>query len=127
MVPSELDFIKEELTQEQFREVYVFVDQVPISKVKKNLNRDFSDGSLAAEVISFNLPPNHKGLIQVHNYVSTSQLKQKRANWHMLNQRVLSKLGLRAGFSLSDEQIEGIVHAKPGFVERALLQIKYAM
>jgi len=40
---------------------------------------------------------------------------------------VLSKLGLRAGFSLSDEQIEGIVHATPGFVERALLQIKYAM
>ena len=63
MVPSELDFIEEELTQEQFHEVYVFVDQVPISKIKRNLNRDFSDGSLAAEVIRYNLPQNHKGLI----------------------------------------------------------------
>ena len=63
MVLPGLDFIKEELTQEQFHEVYVFVDQVPISKIKRNLNRDFSDGSLAAEVISYNLPPNHKGLI----------------------------------------------------------------
>lgn len=103
MVPSELDFIKEELTQEQFHEVYVFVDQVPISKIKRNLNRDFSDGCLAAEVISYNLPQSHKGLIQVHNYISTNQIKQKRANWQLLNRKVLAKLGRRAGFSLTEE------------------------
>lgn len=101
--------------------MYVFVDQVPISKVKRNLNRDFADGSLAAEVIQHYLPPSHKGLIQVHNYVSTNQLSKKRSNWQLLNKKVLQKLGKRAGFSLNDNEIEGIITAKYGFVEKALL------
>ena len=73
-----MKIIEEDLTQEQFHEVYVFVDQVPISKVKRNLNRDFSDGSLAAEVVQYYLPQSHKSLIQVHNYIATNQLDKKR-------------------------------------------------
>ena len=63
----------------------------------------------------------------MHNYISTNQIKQKRANWQLLNRKILSKLGRRAGFSLTEEQIEGIIRSKYGYVERALLQIKYAM
>lgn len=100
---------------------------MPISKVKRNLNRDFADGCLAAEVISHYLPQSHKGLCQVHNYESTNQIKKKRANWQLLNRKVLQKLGKRAGFTLGDDHIEGIITAKYGFVEKALLQIKTAM
>lgn len=73
--------------------VYSFVDNVPLTKTKKNLNRDFSDCHLMAEVIKHYLPNSHKGLVEVHNYVSSEKVSTKKQNWLQLNRKVLSKLG----------------------------------
>jgi len=72
--PYELRFLLNEnaLQEEHFQEVYLYVDAVQISKQKKNLNRDFSDCSLMAEVIKHYLPNSHKILIDVHNYAPTN-------------------------------------------------------
>ena len=59
------------LTEKDLQQVYLFVDKVPSDRVKKNLNRDFSDCSYMAELIKFYLPASHKRLIDVHNYVPT--------------------------------------------------------
>ena len=100
--------------------MYVFVDNATLSKTKRNLNRDFSDCSMMAEVIKHYLPSGHKGLIQVHNYIASNKLEQKRSNWKLLNHKVLCKLG-RAAFALTDDQIEGIILSKYGYVDRVLL------
>ena len=43
--------------------VYSWIDNVPLSKSKKNISRDFSDGSLVAQVISHYLPASQKSII----------------------------------------------------------------
>jgi hypothetical protein len=73
--------------------VYAFVDAVPLNKPKRNLNRDFSDCRLMAEVIKHYLPASHKGLIEPHNYIDTHQVRLKKQNWILMNKKVLSKLG----------------------------------
>ena len=56
------------LTEQDLQDAYIFVDQVPTERIKRNLNRDFSDSSLMAEIIKFHLVKSHKGIIDVHNY-----------------------------------------------------------
>ena len=97
-IPSKVDFTLESLDQNDLHQVYAFVDQVPINKPKKNLNRDFSDCRLMAEVIKYYLPTAHKGMIDVNNYIETHQVKIKKQNWSLLNKKVLSKMGKMASF-----------------------------
>ena len=65
-------FSLESLDENDLQQIYHFVDKVQISKTKKNLNRDFADCSIMAEVIKHYLPNSHKGMIEVHNYISSS-------------------------------------------------------
>ena len=38
------------LSENELNEVYNWVDEIPLSRPKKNISRDFSDGCLVAEV-----------------------------------------------------------------------------
>lgn len=40
------------LSEEELNDVYSWVDSIPLSRPKKNISRDFSDGVLMAEIIS---------------------------------------------------------------------------
>jgi hypothetical protein len=42
-----------EITEEQLDEVYSWVDEIPLSRKKSNINRDFSDAVLLAEIVHF--------------------------------------------------------------------------
>ena len=53
-----------ELSEEELESLYMWIDEIPLSRPKKNMTRDFSDGVLAAEVIKHFLPK----LVDVHNY-----------------------------------------------------------
>ena len=44
------------LSEEELKEIYNWVDEVPLSRTKKNIARDFSDGLLTAEIIHYYLP-----------------------------------------------------------------------
>jgi hypothetical protein len=39
-----------QLTEEEINEVYNWVDEIPLTRPKKNISRDFADGCQAAEV-----------------------------------------------------------------------------
>ena len=56
------------LTDKDLQTVYTFVDEAPSKRIKRNLNRDFSDGSYLAELIKHYIPASHKKLIEIHNY-----------------------------------------------------------
>jgi hypothetical protein len=38
------------LSEQDLNDIFNWVDEIPLSKPKKNISRDFSDGCLAAEV-----------------------------------------------------------------------------
>ena len=61
--------------------IYEMVDKVPLSRPKKNIARDFSDGVLIAEVIKHFAP----NLIDLHNYPAAHSKTQKLYNWNTLN------------------------------------------
>ncbi len=108
-----------ELTDEQYREIYSWIDAVPLSRPKRNIARDFSDGVLLAEVVAAYFPH----LVEIHNYPAANSQKQKIYNFETLNNRVLKKLG----FTIPRPVIEDIVNCKPGSVEHVLNTLQYKM
>ena len=75
----------EPATDEELQELYEWVDEIPLSRPKRNIARDFSDAVLLAEVIAHYQPR----LVQLHNYSSANSLSQKAYNWKTINSKVL--------------------------------------
>ena len=48
--------MENELTEEQLRALFAWIDAIPLSRPKRNIARDFSDGVLIAEVIHAYFP-----------------------------------------------------------------------
>jgi hypothetical protein len=92
------------------QELYRWIDEIPLSRAKKNINRDFSDGVLVAEVIQHSIP----GLVEIHNYVSSSSLNQKMHNWNTLNLKVFKKLG----FGVNNRDMEDCANVCPHYIVR---------
>lgn len=105
-----------EFDDAELEELYNWVDSIPLSRPKKNIARDFSDGVLVAEIIQYKFPT----LVELHNYSPASATDKKLLNWAVLNRKVLSKLN----FSLSDEVIREVIAAKPGVIEKVLLMLR---
>ncbi|XP_011443091.2 sperm flagellar protein 1 isoform X3 [Magallana gigas] len=105
-----------EFDDAELEELYNWVDSIPLTRPKKNIARDFSDGVLVAEIIQYKFPT----LVELHNYSPASATDKKLLNWAVLNRKVLSKLN----FSLSDEVIREVIAAKPGVIEKVLLMLR---
>ena len=97
--------------------IYNWVDEIPLSRPKRNIARDFSDGVLLAEIVKHHLPK----LVDMHNYSQAHSVSQKTYNWNTLNVKVFKKLGL----NLSKKEIESIVNMEPDAIEKVLLALKY--
>ncbi|XP_076982560.1 uncharacterized protein LOC143654470 isoform X2 [Tamandua tetradactyla] len=65
------------------RGLYAWLDGLPLSRPKRHLARDFSDSVMLAEIVKHF----HPQLVDLHNYVSSSNTDQKLANWNTLNRR----------------------------------------
>lgn len=105
-----------ELSDEALADLYQWVDQIPLSRAKKNITRDFSDGVQVAEIVKHFFPK----LVDLYNYPSRSNFKQKKDNWDLLNRRVFKKLR----FELSDDVIRGIAGNEPGMVVKVLDKLR---
>ncbi|XP_055977826.1 sperm flagellar protein 1 [Sorex fumeus] len=102
--------------EEALHQLYLWVDNIPLSRPKRNLSRDFSDGVLVAEVIKFYFPK----MVEMHNYVPANSLQQKLSNWGHLNRKVLNKLN----FSVPDDVMRKIAQCAPGVVELVLIPLR---
>lgn len=105
-----------DIDEEVLQDLYSWVDTIALSRPKKNITRDFSDGVLMAEIVKHYFPK----LIEIHNYPSCSGVTEKRKNWHLLNWKAFKKLN----FELSDDVIGNLVDAKIGTIERVLLLVR---
>jgi len=108
-----------ELTEEQLRALYAWIDAIPLSRPKRNIARDFSDGVLLAEVVGVYFPQ----LVELHNYSPANSVQQKIYNLETLNTRVLKKLG----FQITRPTMEAIVNSRPGAIENVLNALQYKM
>jgi len=107
---------KDVLNPKDLEELYSWIDSFPLSRSKKNIARDFSDGVLVAEIIHRHLPRN----VELHNYVTANNVNQKRINWSMINRKVFAKLNLK----LSEKLIENVIEAKAGAIEQVLWDLR---
>ncbi|GET92205.1 hypothetical protein, conserved [Leishmania tarentolae] len=107
-------------TEEDLHELYTWVDEIPISRQKRNIARDFADGCSVAEILKFFFPK----LVDMHNYIPAMSHAKKLDNWNTLNAKVLRKLY----FEVPPEEVEDIIAAVPGAIERFLraLRVKIA-
>ena len=107
---NEQDDIESELMY-----IYEWVDSIELSRPKKNIARDFSDGVLLAEIIKNYLPR----LVDLHNYPSCSNSKHKEANWNVLNNKVLKRIGIK----LTKKEINDIIKCEHLAIEHLLQRV----
>ena len=88
------------------------MDSFDLSRPKKNISRDFSDGQLIAEIIYHYLPK----VVNLHSFVKANSAKNKRSNWNMLKTRVFPKMG----FLANNSDIEEVINCKKLAVENFL-------
>lgn len=103
----------------QLQSLYSWVDEIPLSRPKRNIARDFADGVLAAEVVAHSFPR----LVEMHNYPAANSMQQKLYNWDTLNVRVLRKINA----ALTRTDIERICQCVPGAVEKFLYSLQIRM
>lgn len=96
--------------------LYQWIDEIPLSRPKRNIGRDFSDGVLAAELAAHFFPK----LVELHNYSSANGVSQKMYNWNTLNKKVFNRLGMQ----VSKPDLERICNCEQVAVERVLLTLQ---
>lgn len=106
-------------TVEEVHEISVWVDSLPLSRQRRNMARDFSDGVLVAEIVHHF----HPSLVELHNYQVTSSPGVKVRNWETLNMKVFKKLG----FGLHPKDLEGCANLSPGMIEKVLRRLRLAL
>ncbi|XP_039994378.1 sperm flagellar protein 1 isoform X2 [Xiphias gladius] len=105
-----------ELNEEELQDLYAWIDKIPLSRPKRHITRDFSDGVMAAEVVKYFLPK----LVDLHNYIPANSTPQKLSNWNLLNRKVLSKLN----FHVPEETVKRIVLSASGVIEPVLSALR---
>ena len=112
------------MSDDELEAIYTWVDEVPLKRPKKNIQRDFADGSLLAHIIQHYLPKNQKALIQVHNYPETMKREAKKNNWEQLNRKVLKNF---CKLQLTAQDITNVIDCQQGAIEKILKKVKDAM
>lgn len=104
------------MDDESLQTVYCWVDEIPLSRPKRNISRDFSDGVLMAEIVAHYFPR----IVELHNYSQANSVRQKLYNWNTLNTKVFKKIG----WQLSQKDVNDVVKCVPGTVEKVLFDCK---
>eukprot|EP00397_Hematodinium_sp_SG-2012_P048938 GEMP01056253.1.p1 GENE.GEMP01056253.1~~GEMP01056253.1.p1 ORF type:complete len:234 (+),score=44.43 GEMP01056253.1:43-744(+) len=102
--------------QTDMQQLYNWVDDIPLSRPKRNIGRDFSDGVLLAEIAHHYFPTR----VEVHNYSAANSISQKEYNFRTLNQKVFKRLG----FQLHPDDVRDVTRCHPGAVEKVLAMVQ---
>lgn len=105
-----------ELDENDTQSVYEWIDEIPLSRPKRNITRDFADGAMLAEVVKHY----HPRLVELHNYPLAHNTQQKVNNWNILNTKVFKRIG----FQISRNDIDKIISSAPQAIERVLFLVK---
>lgn len=107
------------LGEEDLQKLYMWVDEIPLSRPKRNIARDFADAVLVAEVVAHFFPH----LVELHNYSAANSMQQKTYNWNTMQQKVFRKLG----FMLLGDDVSKIAKASAGAIEKLLFHLQFRL
>lgn len=105
-----------ELDEHLLQDLYAWIDQVPLSRSKRRIERDFSDGVMVAELVKYYFP----NWVELHNYAAASNTQQKMINWGLLNRKVFQRFDL----NVPEHIVRGICMGKSGLVEMFLYNLR---
>ncbi|CAF0735234.1 unnamed protein product [Rotaria sp. Silwood1] len=105
-----------ELDDQLLQDLYAWLDQIPLSRPKKRIEKDFADGVMVAELIKYYFP----GWVDLHNYAAANSTQQKLINWGLLNRKVLYRFGL----NVPEPVMRGICLGRSGLVEVFLYNLR---
>lgn len=105
-----------ELDEQLLQDLYAWIDQVPLSRSKRRIERDFSDGVMVAELVKYYFP----NWVELHNYAPANNTQQKMINWGLLNRKVFSRFDL----NVPEHVMRGICLGKSGLVEMFLYNLR---
>lgn len=106
----------EPLDEDALQQLYTWIDEIPLSRPKRNIVRDFSDGVLVAEIVYHFIPK----MVDLHNYSPANSTTQKLDNWNLLKRRCFGKLQ----YNIEEDYVKGVVACKPGIVELVLAELR---
>lgn len=99
-------------SDDELQRLYEWIDGVQLSRPKRNISRDFSDGVLFAECVKHFFP----STVDLHCISSANNQKDKLYNWKFLNEKVLKKLS----YTVHQTDIDEVTKSSPGAIERVL-------
>ncbi|CAM4754338.1 unnamed protein product [Rotaria magnacalcarata] len=105
-----------ELDDQLLQDLYAWLDQIPLSRPKKRIEKDFADGVMVAELIKYYFP----NWVDLHNYAAANSTQQKLINWGLLNRKVLCRFGL----NVPEPVMRGICLGRTGLVEVFLYNLR---
>lgn len=105
-----------ELDEHLLQDLYAWIDQVPLSRSKRRIERDFSDGVMVAELVKYYFP----NWVELHNYAAANNTQQKMINWGLLNRKVFQRFDL----NVPEHIVRGICMGKSGLVETFLYNLR---
>ncbi|XP_053663359.1 sperm flagellar protein 1-like [Anopheles marshallii] len=110
-----------QLSVQEITEVYRWVKQFNLSKEIKNINRDFTDGVLVAEILKHLYPK----LVDLHNYTRCNATRNKLDNWQTLSRKVFHRMNIY----LDDEMMADLASGTNGMLEVLLYEVmaKYSL
>ena len=73
-------------------DILAWLDTIPLSRPVHNLETDFTDGILIAEIIAYFFPE----YVELEMFRITRNMSQRIKNWRLLNSDVLPKISLHA-------------------------------
>ncbi|SCM20442.1 conserved protein, unknown function [Plasmodium chabaudi adami] len=116
MNKNELAKVPSKVREEELNDLHDWINSFTLSRKIKNINRDFSDGVLMAELVNICLPK----FVEIHNYSKANSINQKTYNWNTLNEKVFKRLS----FKIDKKNVEEIVNCKYMGVEKVLITFK---
>ncbi len=75
-----------EIEDEELDEIYEWVDKFTLTRPKKNIARDFSDGILVGQIMKELFP----SMVDLGSLVPSLNTDVKKGNWETLNSKLSS-------------------------------------
>lgn len=97
-------------------DILAWLDTIPLSRPVRNLDTDFSDGILVAEIVAYFFPE----YVDLDMFHIARNMSQRTKNWRLLNSDVLPKLSLHAPGTVVHDITNGDIRA----VELFLLHLR---
>lgn len=107
-----------DLTEQDYQSLMEWLSQIKFSQknVFKNIQRNFADGVLYAEILKHFFPK----FVEMHNYIPTLNKKKMQINWVTVNHKLVRKLSLE----IKNSQIQRIINMEKGYIEKHLFTLK---